>query len=117
MTPLDNYGEASQAPKVEQIAGQLSRARAALAQLPQPYVADRTGMPWEHTNQDRMRAIADAEAHIKELETKLAHYQRTTLQHVIDVVSCIPQERDNYSLLREAERYLLALAKIQETLA
>lgn len=40
--------------------------------------------------------------------------ERECLAHVIDEVECIPEERDNYPMLREALIYLRALAKVLE---
>jgi hypothetical protein len=114
------FGENTYIPKVTKIAEQLDSARAHLAALPRPSLFEDTvsNRPvWEHTEQHHAEAVEHAQADVRQLELLLAVHMRTTLQHVIDVVSCIPQERDNYQLLREAERYLLALAKIQEQLS
>lgn len=114
------FGENTYIPKVTKVAQDLDAARARLAALPRPsqFADTASNRPvWEHTDQHHAEAVEHAQADVKQLELLLAVHMRTTLQHVIDVVSCVPQERDNYQLLREAERYLLALAKIQESLS
>lgn len=106
-------------PKITTIANQLEKARHQLAALPRPLRDDphHVTAEWDHTDHDRQLAIEAAEAEVKRLESALAVQQRSTVQHIIDIVSCIPQERENFQLLREAERYLLALAKVQEQVA
>jgi hypothetical protein len=114
---MDDHGPLGVIPAIEQVARDLDQARATLAGLPRPsWTQKMAQMPWNHTEIERMETLALAEAKVLALEHKLAQYQRRTLQHVIDLVSSIPQERDNFYFVREAERYLHALAKIQESL-
>jgi hypothetical protein len=112
---VDSYGEVL--PKITRIAGQLDAARAFVAAIPRPNTEDPDKLPWQHTNAARAEAIASGTAAVRQLETLLALQQKITLQHVIDLVSCIPEDQGNYLVLREAERYLLALSEIQEATA
>lgn len=103
-------------PKVTQLVQRLSTAKAHLATLPRPTVLDAavSALPWDTTESARAQAVAEAEAEVKQLLHLLAVAERVTIQHLIDLLECIPQERDNFTIIREALIYARALAQIEE---
>lgn len=103
-------------PNVTTICKRLDAARARLAALPRPSLLETASaaLPWDTTGQQAADAVADAEAEVKQLFHLLAVAERSTIQHLIDLLECIPQERDNFTIIREALIYARALAQIEE---
>jgi hypothetical protein len=104
------------APKVTELVQRLNAAKAKLAALPRPSVLDTalSALPWENAESGRAQAVATAEAEVQQLRHLLAVAERSTVQHLIDLLECIPQERDNFTIIREALIYARALAQIEE---
>lgn len=104
-------------PKITQLAARLDHARAHLAALPRPSVLESAiqALPWDTAESDRAEAVANAEAEVRQLMHLLAVAERTTIQHLIDLLECIPQDRENFTIVREALLYARALAKIEES--
>jgi len=107
-------------PKVLEISTRLEAAKARLVALPRPSLLDTAKglLPWETnrdiTNQQLADRIAAAEAEVRQLQGLLAVAERHTIQHLIDLLECVPQDRDNFMIVRESLIYARALAKIEE---
>lgn len=103
-------------PNVTTICKRLDAARAKLAALPRPSLleAAKTALPWENNEAQASAAVADAEAEVKQLFRMLAIAERAAVQHVIDLLECIPQDRENFTIVREALLYARALARVEE---
>lgn len=102
-------------PKITQLAARLDDARAHLAALPRPSVLETAAaaMPWE-TQTRAVEALARAEADVSQLYQLLAVAERVTVNHLLDLLECIPQDRENFHIIREALIYTRALAKAKE---
>lgn len=100
-------------PKVTQLCNRLEAARAKLAAIPRHTLLP--VLPWDNAGQNTVRVIAETEADIKQLEQLLHVAERNTIQHLLDLLECIPQDRDNYTIVREALLYARALAKLEES--
>lgn len=61
----------------------------------------------------RLDPEADTAA-IRIVAERLHAAERDATAHVIELIESVPQERDNYQLLREALAWLRALAKAEE---
>lgn len=104
-------------PVVIEVAHRLDAAKAKLAALPRPGVESATGLPWDHTSEDRQHRIDEAEAEVHRLEGLMSAAERHTLHHVVDLLECIEQTQENYRILREALTYARALASIEDRVA
>lgn len=104
-------------PKVTELVHRLNAAKAHLAALPRPTVLENavSALPWDTTESSRADAVATAESEVRQLMRLLAAAERSTIQHLIDLLECIPQERDNFTIIREALVYARALAQAEES--
>lgn len=105
-------------PKITVLVARLEHARAHLAALPRPSVLETavSALPWE-TQTEAVEALARAEADVAQLLQLLAMAERSTVNHLLDLLECIPQDRENFHIIREALLYTRALAKAQESQA
>lgn len=103
-------------PKITVLATRLDHARAHLAALPRPSVIESAvaALPWE-TQTETVETLARAEADVAQLQQLIAVAERSTLQHVLDLLECIPRDRENFLILAEALIYTRALAKAKES--
>lgn len=104
-------------PKITQLAARLDHARAHLAALPRPSVLETavSALPWD-TQTEAVDALARAEADVKQLLQLVAIAERSAIQLILDKLESIPQDQDNYLIIREALILGRALAKAKESL-
>lgn len=104
-------------PKITQLAARLDHARAHLAALPRPSVLEtaKASLPWETPQTAAVETLARAEADVQQLMQLLAVAERSTLNHLLDLLECVPQDRENFHIIREALLYTRALAKAKES--
>lgn len=102
-------------PKITVLAARLDHARAHLAALPRPSVLDtaKASLPWD-TQTQAVERLARAEADVQQLQQLMAVAERTTINHLLDLLECVPQDRENFHIIREALLYTRALAKAKE---
>lgn len=102
-------------PKITQLAARLDHARAHLAALPRPSVLETAvaALPWE-TQTEAVETLARAEEDVKQIYQLLGVAERATVNHLLDLLECIPQDRENFRIIREALVYTRALAKAKE---
>lgn len=104
-------------PKVTVLTQRLYAAKAHLAALPRPSVVASAvaALPWDTTESVRAQAIEAAQAEVQQIQKLLEVAERNTIQHLIDLLECLPQDFTNWSIIREALAYARALAQAEES--